>query len=48
MNNKENKVIARALTMVANRILCTAANSRCMIIFHQPKQPESVKNFRKF
>ncbi|MBQ3783599.1 MAG: cyclic lactone autoinducer peptide [Lachnospiraceae bacterium] len=29
-------------------MLSVAANSRCMIIYHQPKQPETLKKFRKF
>lgn len=46
--NKDKKMIAKTLTAVTNNMLSTAANSRCMILFHQPKQPEAIKKFRKF
>lgn len=48
MKSNDKKIVAKALTEVTNNMLSMAANSRCMIIFHQPKQPESVKKFRKF
>jgi len=42
------KTVAKAMTVVADKILSVTANSRCICIYHQPKQPESVKKFRKF
>ena len=48
MKNRDKKIVARALTSVTNNMLSVAANSRCMILFHQPKQPENLKKFRKF
>lgn len=48
MKNKEKKMVAKALTAVTNNMLSVAANSRCMLIYHQPKQPEALKKFRKF
>lgn len=48
MENKHKKIVAKALTSVGNNMLSIAANSRCMIIYHQPKQPEALRKFRKF
>lgn len=48
MKNKEKKMVAKTLTAVTNNMLSVAANSRCMLIYHQPKQPEALKKFRKF
>lgn len=46
--NNEKKMTAKALTFAADKVLSVAANSRCVLIYHQPKQPEDVKKFRKF
>ncbi len=48
MKEKENNILAKSLTAVGTSVLSVAANSICMIIFYQPKQPETVKKFRKF
>lgn len=48
MKNTNKKVTAKALTMIANSMLSASANSRCALIYHQPKQPDSVRKFRKF
>lgn len=49
MNKKEGKkVLANVATSVANTMLSSAANSRCVFVYHQPKQPENLKKFRKF
>lgn len=48
MKNNDNKLIAKALIGVTNRMLSVAANSRCVTLFHQPKQPDAVRKFRKF
>lgn len=45
---KNKKMIAKALTAVTNSMLSVAANSRCVTLFHQPKQPDAVRKFRKF
>ena len=41
--NEKKTVLAKALTSVADGMLSKAANSR----YHQPKQPEEVRKFRK-
>ena len=48
METKGNKVVAKTLTKVAQHMLTNAANSRCVLLLHQPKQPEAVKKFRRF
>lgn len=48
MKNNDNKLIAKVLTAVTNRTLSVAANSRCAMLYHQPKQPDAVRKFRKF
>lgn len=48
MKNNDKKLIAKALTAVTNNMLSVAANSRCAMLFHQPKQPDAVRKFRKF
>lgn len=44
----EKKMFANALSSVAVVMLTSAANSRCAFIYHQPKQPEGLKKFRRF
>ena len=48
MKKEKSNVLAAGLVKVSNKMLSSAANSRCMMLFHQPKQPEAVKKFRKF
>ena len=48
MKSKDKKMVAKALTVVTNNALSVVANSRCALIYHQPKQPETLKKFRKF
>lgn len=48
MKRQEKEITAKVLTAVANKALSVAANSRCALIYHQPKQPETLKKFRKF
>lgn len=45
---QEKKILAGILVKSADRMLAKAANSRCMLILHQPIQPEDVRKFRKF
>lgn len=48
MKKNDKKLMAKALTAVTNRVLSVAANSRCHMVYHQPKQPDTVRKFRKF
>lgn len=44
----ENKMIAKVASSVATAAMASAANSRCVFVYHQPKQPTELKKFRKF
>lgn len=44
----EKSILANVLASLAQRSLSAAANSRCVYVFHQPKQPENIKKYRKF
>ncbi len=46
--NKKRNLMAKVLVAASEKALSAAANSRCVLIYHQPKQPEGVKKFRKF
>lgn len=48
VKKKTGKMMAKVLTAASDKALSAAANSRCMLIYHQPKQPENLKRFRKF
>ncbi len=48
VKKKTDKMLARILTAASGKMLSAAANSRCMLIYHQPRQPEDLKRFRKF
>lgn len=41
---KTNKT-AKVLEKIAKKAIETAADSRCMYIYHQPKQPAGIKKF---
>jgi len=41
-------LVAKVLQSVADKSLSSAANNRCVFYYHQPKQPQDVKKFRKF
>lgn len=41
-------VAAKALSGVAKKAMSAASNSRCAFIFHQPRQPEELRKYRKF
>lgn len=43
-----SKIMAKILKATSDKVLSTATNSRCMLIYHQPKQPEDLKKYRKF
>lgn len=40
-------VSAKLMKIVAGRSAKAAADSRCMYIFHQPKQPAGLKRSKK-
>lgn len=44
----KNTLLAKTLVNVADNALSSAANSRCVFVYHQPKQPKDLKQFRKF
>lgn len=49
MKKKNNKaLLAKLLTVVATQILSMMASLRCLAIYHQPKQPDEVRKFRKW
>lgn len=48
VKKETGKAMARVLAAASSKALSAAANSRCMLIYHQPKQPEGLKRFRKF
>lgn len=47
MREHKNRLIAVMMKAAARKCVEMAADSRCMYIFHQPKQPEGVKKFKK-
>lgn len=46
MTKKASNAVAKVLEKVASKSVKMAADSRCMYIYHQPKQPAGVKEFR--
>ena len=42
------KMFVNAMTSVAVFVMIVAANSRCVFIYHQPKQPAALRKLRKF
>ena len=47
MSKKQVNVLATVLEKVARNSVKAAADSRCMYVLHQPKQPKGIKEFRK-
>lgn len=47
MRKEKRNMTAKLLETVARKSVEIAADSRCVYIFHQPKQPAGVKKFRK-
>lgn len=45
MQKKENSIVAKMLERIASKSVKMVANSRCMYIYHQPKQPTGIKEF---
>lgn len=48
MKDLGKSVTARLMEKVARKSVEAAADSRCMYLFHQPKQPDGVKKFKKY
>ena len=47
MLKKQTNIAATVLEKVARNSVKMAADSRCMYVLHQQKQPEGMKEFRK-
>lgn len=47
MKTVGKSISARIMKTVAKKSAEAAADSRCMYIYHQPKQPEGLKSRRK-
>lgn len=47
MKGASKNVSAKLMKTVARKSAQAAADSRCMYIFHQPKQPEGLKRIKK-
>lgn len=45
---KKGAVLERTVANLAYIASKKSANSNCSWLFHQPKQPDKVKNLRKF
>lgn len=41
-------LLAKILAAVVAQILSVVASIRCIAIYHQPKQPDEVRKFRKW
>lgn len=46
MTTRKGNKVAKILEKVASKSVKMAADSRCMYIYHQPKQPAGIKEFR--
>ncbi len=47
MKEVSNNISAKLMRTIAKKSAQAAADSRCMYIFHQPKQPEGLKRIKK-
>ena len=47
MKGTKKSMSAKMLEVIARKSAGAVADSRCMFIYHQPKQPEGVKKFKK-
>lgn len=47
-NAKGNNMLAKLASSVAATMMTSAANSRCVFVYHQPKQPAELKKLKKF
>lgn len=47
MKNHNKKIIAKLMEAAARKSALLAADSRCVYLFHQPKQPNGIKSIKK-
>ncbi len=47
MKGTKKSMSAKMLEVIARKSAGAAVDSRCMYLFHQPKQPEGLKKFKK-
>ena len=47
MKNHSKNVVAKLLLFTSSNSAEMAANSRCVYLFHQPKQPSGIKTIKK-
>ena len=47
MKNRSKNVTAKLMEVVARKSAEVAADSRCVYLFHQPKQPNDIKKIKK-
>lgn len=47
MSKKRVSIIAVGIEKVARKSVQIAADSRCMYVLHQPKQPKGIKDILK-
>lgn len=48
MKNHSKNVVAKLMEVTARKSAEMAANSRCVYLFHQPKQPSGIKTMKKY
>ncbi len=48
MKNHNKNVVAKLMEVTARKSAEMAANSRCVYLFHQPKQPSGIKTMKKY
>lgn len=47
MKGTKKSMSAKMLEVIARKSAGAAADSRCMYLFHQPKQPAGIKKLKK-
>lgn len=47
MKDSNKNTIARVMETVARKSVKAAGDSRCVYFFHQPKQPDGIRKFKK-
>ncbi len=47
MSKNEKNVAATLMEKIARKSVEVAADSRCVYVLHQPKQPMGIKEFKK-
>ena len=47
MKNHSKNLAAKLMEVTARKSAEMAANSRCVYLFHQPKQPSGIKTIKK-